>query len=870
MPELGPQFTVIFVAQAAVLLALVGPRLLSLWKAATQVGARLLVLEDSLAPKESEAPPTPISRDWLNGMEHRIWALIARDEQNGVWRTESIHDTIDPRDCEPGWSIGELGPTLLTWLGILGTFVGVYLALVGFDAKAADIVAEVQELVAPLGGAFLTSIVGLSLAFVARLALSFTRQRLDAEIADALAALDARLELRTDAALLRQEVRDLRAAVVAQQAVVEGQRELLADVSRAAGDSATALKSLADRGDPAEAVAQLRRAQATQAADHVRHQKAQTQAVKALHEASTKLVERPDPAVAVARLQEAQKAQSEANLGQLRLQTHAVEGLQATLVAQKAVIAGQDALLKKVTTSVANTAAASAKLAERSDPAVAVEKLQEAQKSQSADLLEQLKAQTEAAQGLDDALADAIEQSIIKAMDGDPANNREGLLAKVEAVALKMQEGQDKGAGQMADKLVDAIDERIGPRLEGFGESVAEVVDVNNNWHTKLNDLQEILTTASTGLKSASNDLTSAQGSLKTSTTDMTTLQTQAGELNSALDKLVKPLDAVSTAFGESTANWERAATALGGLSENIGEVKGLLTDWKETVEGQKELTSQVEAAAQSLKDAKDVGQSFSTLSKDLERVAELIKGDLKRIVGDRETSKANVDERLKRLGELSNSVRDLFDGYEANFKALSEAMPDLETALKTTDDVTTRQANVATQSQIAAKAFLEAASEINKLKAIVGPLENAAIALEPTATSLGNASDNLAGVLARSTSTLDQTKVTAEALEAAAAKLATSTETASSSWTSAAVSLESAKDALGLAVGQLNTAASDFGVAINETVTTLHNQQDGHLTGAVKKLGDALGALNGTAKSLGDAVAPLVEALDEAAEARR
>jgi flagellar motor component MotA len=55
-------------------------------------------------------------------------------------------------------------PNMLTSLGILGTFVGIVVGLIGFDVNAID--ASIGTLLAGLKTAFITSLVGILLAIL--------------------------------------------------------------------------------------------------------------------------------------------------------------------------------------------------------------------------------------------------------------------------------------------------------------------------------------------------------------------------------------------------------------------------------------------------------------------------------------------------------------------------------------------------------------------------------------------------------------------------------------------------------------------------------------------------------------------------------
>jgi len=84
----------------------------------------------------------------------------------------------------------QIAPSLLATLGVLGTFLGIFVGLLGFDVTAID--ASVPVLLAGLQTAFLTSLVGMGLSVVYRVAtalLPAKPSRLDDSLPSTLRAL---------------------------------------------------------------------------------------------------------------------------------------------------------------------------------------------------------------------------------------------------------------------------------------------------------------------------------------------------------------------------------------------------------------------------------------------------------------------------------------------------------------------------------------------------------------------------------------------------------------------------------------------------------------------------------------------------------
>jgi archaellum component FlaC len=83
------------------------------------------------------------------------------------------------RGKRPFGELGKVAPTLVTTLGVLGTFVGIYLGLINFNTSNIDV--SIPLLLEGLKTAFITSIFGMA----AYLALNFVYKRYDGKEASA-------------------------------------------------------------------------------------------------------------------------------------------------------------------------------------------------------------------------------------------------------------------------------------------------------------------------------------------------------------------------------------------------------------------------------------------------------------------------------------------------------------------------------------------------------------------------------------------------------------------------------------------------------------------------------------------------------------
>ncbi len=101
----------------------------------------------------------------------------------------------------------EYSPTLLTSLGILGTFVGIIIGLVHFDTNSLD--SSIDSLLAGLKTAFITSVVGIALSLLIRIitrCIKYPQDR-SAEAVTPIDTLDALHEINASIQALTKEQR---------------------------------------------------------------------------------------------------------------------------------------------------------------------------------------------------------------------------------------------------------------------------------------------------------------------------------------------------------------------------------------------------------------------------------------------------------------------------------------------------------------------------------------------------------------------------------------------------------------------------------------------------------------------------------------
>ena len=115
-------------------------------------------------------------------------------------------------------------------------------------------------------------------------------------------------------------------------------------------------------------------------------------------------------------------------------------------------------------------------VAQRKDPATLLSAAERRITEQMDVLRAAVSSQQEILDGIDEALANAVEQAILNVVDDNPDKNTRGLFSRIEAIGDKLAQGNSQSTQAMADQLIESIDERIGPRLDGFGASVDKVV----------------------------------------------------------------------------------------------------------------------------------------------------------------------------------------------------------------------------------------------------------------------------------------------------------------------------------------------------------------------------------------------------------
>lgn len=136
--------------------------------------------------------------------------------------------------------LSDNAPGLLTGIGLLGTFLGIYLGLLRFDVTSTDAIQSgVPALLEGMKTAFLTSVAGLSLAMTVKLSAPWLRRETmieDATAADVVAAVEV---LRHDSVSESEKLRnaivgDGTSSIVSQlRAFRDEQREAKADVLNA-------------------------------------------------------------------------------------------------------------------------------------------------------------------------------------------------------------------------------------------------------------------------------------------------------------------------------------------------------------------------------------------------------------------------------------------------------------------------------------------------------------------------------------------------------------------------------------------------------------------------------------------------------------
>ncbi len=696
---------------------------------------------------------------------------LRTEHQGKPGRTGSAAQAVHPADLDPPWGGADAAPTLFAWLGMLGTFFGVAIALSGLnlqDANAEEVSRQIQDMVGPLGSAFWTSIGGLGLAFVFRVMLLWSRARLDNAVARLLHEYDKTYPY------------------------VSPAETLVAAIDKAAGPSRDAAASLAALNTALVGVGR-----SGLLAELLRAQKATTQAI----------VDRPDP------------------------------------------VAPLNTLIKRLDAHA------------------------EAAATRHADV-QTIRDNTDT---LSDELAGAIENAIIDAVKGK--DGVPGLMQKVEDVAKTISEGQQSSAGTMADQLVNSIDERIGPRLESFGESVERVVNVNNGWEGQLGKLHAQLEGATADLQSASQALKDTGSELDASTqalgttftqanTTLTTLNTSLANMATQVNGLSEATEATRGDWTTERESWKDTANELHKLKGAVEGMSALWGAWTDALDEQTKLTQAVaddrKQGEALLTQIRTAATGFADVSEKMSTLSGSLKADLDAIQAQRDAGDTAIDDKLKRLGDLASHTQALFDGYEQTFSELATSMPDLTAALGAVDSVTERQSAALNIADKLAGRLEDASTQVQSLGTVLQPLQDAALSLTPAATQLSEGATALADVLARSVQTLDATRNTAAALTQVSQTLQGNTKDAADAWKKSAGDLQSSRESLEAAALGLQDAATSFGAQVKGTVNDLGDQQDKQLSNAVAHLTKAVSALSGMATSLGQAVQPLAEALED------
>jgi chromosome segregation ATPase len=242
---------------------------------------------------------------WLAPVS-RVLAALSTIHGGEPRRTGSASESVHPADLDPPLGSADSTPTLLAWLGMLGTFLGVALALGKLDLKVDDakqVSEQVQKMVGPLGAAFWTSITGLGAAFFVRAGLLWRRGQLDTSLAHLLRKFDDSRPLISPTELLSAAVAD--AARPARQSadrldallkalVGDGQTGLLPQLL-AAQQATTA--AISQRPSHAEAIAKALRLLEHEARE-AKQLRANVKAIKtSTNELSSELAEAIDNAI---------------------------------------------------------------------------------------------------------------------------------------------------------------------------------------------------------------------------------------------------------------------------------------------------------------------------------------------------------------------------------------------------------------------------------------------------------------------------------------------------------------------------------------------------------------------------------------------
>lgn len=750
----------------------VGAVLAGLGRVYTLIQATLQAERLSTEPRNRQAPDATEGPTWL-GPVSSCFDTLSLLHGGKRSRTGSAVESVHPADLDPPFGVADAAPTLLAWLGMLGTFLGVAVALAALDLNgvdASEVSAQVQQMVGPIGAAFWTSITGLFAAFIIRVALLGTRGQLDAAVARLLQRYDDSRPLLTPTELLAAAV-----AATAEPARQSAQH-LNTLVEALVGDGKTGI------------LPQVLAAQTT-------------------------MVQRPQHGEALAAIlkllqDEAREAQQlRANVKAIKTSTNELSG----------------------------------------------------------------------------ELAEAIDNAIMGAVNG--SDSQPGILAKVEQVATSIQTSHTASASSMADQLVTSIDERIGPRLDGFGQSVEKVVAVNNEWDDRLSDLRSQLSTATSELQSASSALQSAGSTIESSagslreTFDRT--DTTLTQLDHALGTITAQMASLSSSFQDTRSDWtqERAAwqdTAqqLSALRDAVDGMSALWTAWREALAEQTSLThtlaSDREQGAALLDQIRRAASGFAEVSEQMASLSGSLKQDLESIEASRDAGTQAIDEKLARLRDLARDTRTLFDGYQQTFTELGASMPDLTGALDAVDTVTARQQAALDVASALAERLESASSQVQSLGSVLDPLQLAAQRLTPAATQLSEGTTRLSAMLERSSQTLDATRETAHALTAVSQTLQRDTSAATAAWTASATQLQSSRADLEAAATALNQAAAAFGQNVQEVVRDLGDQQDKQLGNAVNHLQKAVASLSSLTGPLAESVEHLAEVIDEHRGAQR
>lgn len=236
------------------------------------------------------------------------------------------------------------------------------------------------------------------------------------------------------------------------------------------------------------------------------------------------------------------------------------------------------------------------------------------------------------ANAVDEAIASGFESALhgTPASPGKPASR--GILAQVDEVVSQLRESQREGAGQLADHLAEQIDERLGPRLDGFSAAVDGARQAAEHWtsgvrgltgqvesaarllddaHRRLSEavqqaealagrievflarMDSVLSVQVAGLEGQERLLrTAVQGiegqnqQWETQATHLQSLQQDLAGLAAAAQGIARWHDTQKTLLQDQLDTWRAGLEEQRSLTDAFGEERAKTTEMVSTVEG--------------------------------------------------------------------------------------------------------------------------------------------------------------------------------------------------------------------------------------------------------------------------------------------